>query len=64
MKYIFVIVHSHKYGETYYLLKSDTETQPTIDTVVKLHGIDFEPDKDETINIERFALSEVLNFEQ
>ena len=45
----YIIIHRHKYGSSVYL--GEAETLPTEKQVVKTFDIDFEPDKEEYIEI-------------
>lgn len=48
-KSIYTVTHEHRFGETFYLVRSNHVPSET--EVVKAHNIDFEPDKEEVIII-------------
>ena len=49
---LWVLIHRHEYGETAYPFTTDTE--PEVDeTLAKQLSIDYEPDRDETIELHR-----------
>lgn len=50
MKSLWIILHSHRYGITYYHLRADKE--PTEEQVIELFDIDLETDRGEEIEIE------------
>ena len=57
---LFLIVHKHKYGEDVYACQADR--QPSVDEVIHLYGIDFEPMAGETIDVHEFTAAHIPYF--
>jgi hypothetical protein len=57
MKELYIARHSHRFGEDIYLAKCDR--YPTTEEVVNTFGIDFEPDREEVIEITRSHTDEI-----
>ena len=49
-KQLYILVHNHKYGISTYPVLSNHF--PTVEEIVKIWKIDFEPDREEWVNVE------------
>lgn len=49
---LWVLIHQHKYGEAVYPFTANAEPEVN-ETLAKQLGIDYEPDRDETIELHR-----------
>jgi hypothetical protein len=54
----YVVLHTHKFGVSTYLVQSDCF--PTERQVVRCLGLDFEPHKEETIEIQLVDATETI----
>lgn len=50
-KNLYMVNHSHRFGQNLYLVRSDR--LPMIGEVIKACEIDFEPDREETLEIDK-----------
>ena len=57
-KQLFIAIHSHRHGLTLYPVLS--AHLPSQEEIIKLWDVDFEPDRDETIDIEEVGEPKTL----
>lgn len=55
----YIILHNHRFGTTAYVVKASK--LPTEKEVVKALGIDFEPDREEYIEIQLSEITVLIN---
>ena len=59
----YILMHSHAYGNTLYAIKSALSfAEIDIEEVVKMLNIDFEKDKEESLELHFFPEGEILEY--
>ena len=60
MKITHIVTHTHRHGTSNYFVNFTGKGNLTEKKVIKACDIDFEPDREEFINIEKVSESEIV----